>query len=89
MARQYKTAEFAQSGKLAEYKKWMDPAVIEKHWREHEAVSRGAACVCVRVRVCVCMRVRVCFCVSTNSTQSLRTLATPHHAGPQLRQRCT
>lgn len=37
--RQAKTAEYANSGALPEYKKWVDPAVIEKAWREHEAVS--------------------------------------------------
>lgn len=38
MARQQKTTEYAQSGKVQEYKKWMDPAIIEKHWQEREAV---------------------------------------------------
>ncbi|KAF5828800.1 hypothetical protein DUNSADRAFT_17079 [Dunaliella salina] len=37
MARQTKTAEFAESGKLPEYKKWMDPAIIERHRQEREA----------------------------------------------------
>jgi len=37
MVRQAKTAEYAASGKLPEYKRWVDPAVIEKHWRENEA----------------------------------------------------
>lgn len=32
LARQAKTAEFAAS--LPEYKKWVDPALIERHWRE-------------------------------------------------------
>jgi len=39
MVRQQKTAEYADSGKLAEYKKWMDPSVIEKHWKAREAVG--------------------------------------------------
>eukprot|EP00200_Dunaliella_tertiolecta_P006113 CAMPEP_0202339238 /NCGR_PEP_ID=MMETSP1126-20121109/1188_1 /ASSEMBLY_ACC=CAM_ASM_000457 /TAXON_ID=3047 /ORGANISM="Dunaliella tertiolecta, Strain CCMP1320" /LENGTH=477 /DNA_ID=CAMNT_0048929765 /DNA_START=229 /DNA_END=1662 /DNA_ORIENTATION=- len=37
LARQTKTAEYAESGKLPEYKKWMDPAIIERHWKEREA----------------------------------------------------
>lgn len=36
MNRQAKTAEFANSGKLPEYKKWIDPAITEKHFRARE-----------------------------------------------------
>ena len=33
-----------QSGKLPEYKKWIDPQIIERHWQEHEkALDRDEA----------------------------------------------
>ncbi len=44
-ARQDKTAAYAASGALPEYKKWVDPALIEAHWRKHEEVSRTGAAV--------------------------------------------
>lgn len=49
--RQAKTAEYAASGKLPEYKKWADPAIIEKHWRAHEAVSVSDRCIPGHVNV--------------------------------------
>jgi hypothetical protein len=38
LARQAATAEYASSGKLPEYKRWVDPAITERHFREREAV---------------------------------------------------
>lgn len=39
--RQDKTAAYAASGALPEYKKWVDPALIEAHWKAHEQVRLG------------------------------------------------
>lgn len=35
--RQEQTAE--RAGKMPEYKKWIDPAITERHFKEREAVS--------------------------------------------------
>lgn len=37
MAKQTKSTEHAE--KLPEYKRWIDPAIIERHWREREEVG--------------------------------------------------
>ena len=59
-ARQTRTAQYAESGKLAEYKRWMDPAVIDKYWKEREAVS-----TCKKL----CMMAPICLCHSSSFTR--------------------
>ncbi len=38
MNRQAKTAAFVNSGALPEYKKWIDPAITQRHFNEREEV---------------------------------------------------
>ncbi len=45
LIRQEKTAAYANSGALPEYKRWIDPAITEKHFKEREAVSRHKCAV--------------------------------------------